>query len=83
MHDVQAADRIQRFVEEVGEPRTLLAKLAAPGYPLADDAEAAAALAEMGTLFDLLGSMGSALDHVRCPTGTIVHIAGQNVSCRH
>lgn len=70
MSGVQAADRIQAFVEEAGEPRVLLAKLAAPGYPLAADTEAAAALAEMGTLFDLLASMGSALDHIRCPTGT-------------
>ncbi len=54
-------------MQEAGEPRALLAKLSAADYPLAADPEAAAALAEMGTLFDLLGSMGNALDSIRCP----------------
>ncbi len=64
----QVADRIQQFVEEAGEPRALLAKLSAPGYPLAADPEAAAALADMAVLFDLLGSMGNALDSIRHAT---------------
>ena len=54
----QAADMIQAFVEEAGEPRALLARLSAPEHALAGDPDAAAALAEMGTLFELLGAMG-------------------------
>lgn len=61
-------------MEEAGEPRALLARLSAPGYPLAADPEAAAALAEMGTLFDLLASMGSTLDSIRRAELPLCHL---------
>ena len=64
---VQAADRIHSFVEEAGAPLELLARLSEPGHALGADASAAAALAEMGTLFSLLGAMGgeAALARIR------------------
>ncbi len=52
------ADRIEGFVSEAGAPLDVLERLAAPGHALGGDPSAAAALAEMRTLFELLGAMG-------------------------
>lgn len=60
----------------------LLAKLSAPDYPLAEDPEAAAALAEMGTLFDILGKMGNALDKIRQVIPSTQHLQLLNLLLR-
>lgn len=62
---LQVADKIQAFVEEAGEPETMLAKVTAPGYPLAEHYEAAAALADMRLLFERLTHMGAPLHRFR------------------
>lgn len=62
---MQAADKIEMYVKEAGEPWELLQKLRASDYPLAADEEAKAALKEMETLFTLLGNMGKALTSIR------------------
>ena len=56
----QQADAVGTFVQlrtEVGEPRELLARLTGPDSPFGGHAGAAAALGEMGTLFDYLEAM--------------------------
>jgi histidyl-tRNA synthetase len=61
----EVADRIGTIVElraPAGEPRALLDKLRAPDSPFGAHAGAAAALAELVTLFDYLEAMG-ALQH--------------------
>ena len=52
------ADRIEGFVKEAGEPMEVLERLAAPAHALGGDPSAAAALAEMRTLFELVAAMG-------------------------
>ncbi|CAK0784455.1 hypothetical protein CVIRNUC_007659 [Coccomyxa viridis] len=61
----EAADRIQMFVEEAGEPEAMIAKLTAPDYPLAQHPEAAAALQDMKLLFQRLTDMGTPLHRFR------------------
>eukprot|EP00887_Chlorella_sp_A99_P006734 scaffold3.g6734.t1 len=53
------ADRIGEFVVLRGRPLELLEVLAAPGHPLAQHSDSAAALADLRTLFGFLGSMGA------------------------
>jgi len=56
----QQADAVGTFVQlraDVGQPRQLLARLTAADSPFGSHAGAAAALAEMGTLFDYLEAM--------------------------
>ena len=56
----QQADAVGTFVQlrtEVGQPRELLARLTGPDSPFGGHAGAAAALGEMGTLFDYLEAM--------------------------
>lgn len=53
------ADRIGEFVVLKGKPKELLAKLTEASHPLAIHAESAAALVELGTLFEFLDDMGA------------------------
>lgn len=56
----QQADAVGTFVQlrtDVGQPRQLLARLTGADSPFGSHAGAAAALAEMGTLFDYLEAM--------------------------
>jgi histidyl-tRNA synthetase len=58
----EAADRVGTFVAlraPVGQPRELLAKLQGPDSPFGAHAGAAAALADLSTLFDYLEAMGA------------------------
>eukprot|EP00775_Hariotina_reticulata_P012337 gene12337-12470_t len=53
------ADTIGQFVVLKGSPRELLAKLTAPDHPLAQNPDSAAALQEMGLLFEYLEALGA------------------------
>jgi len=57
------ADRIGEFVVLRDQPKTLLARLTEASHPLAQHASSAAALSELGILFEFLEGMG-ALDQI-------------------
>lgn len=61
--DEAAADAIRPFVELRGQPKALLATLLEPGHAFSAHPRGRAALEELRTLFDFLGSMG-ALDSI-------------------
>eukprot|EP00879_Flechtneria_rotunda_P029211 GHRR01031496.1.p1 GENE.GHRR01031496.1~~GHRR01031496.1.p1 ORF type:complete len:289 (+),score=145.89 GHRR01031496.1:29-895(+) len=55
----EVADTIGQFVVLKGQPREVLATLAAADHPLAQHPHSAAALAELSMLFDFLEAMGA------------------------